>query len=427
VDSKLSQRDYTPVKLLKSLHPRLKDFMSDLTPSARRSGHFLEPSTGTLQALLFGFRLTTAVSLALFIAFYLELDNPYWAGTSACIVCQPILGSSTLKGVFRMIGTVVGAIAAVVLTAAFPQDRIFFLLAMLLWISICSFVSTLLRNFAAYAAMLAGYTLVIIASTSIGAPDQVFEIAVGRASEICVGIVCGTLVIALTDLGNAPQCLSTLLSHLIMETAGHLADVLNNAGSPGSENLEKRRKLIARTAELDPVIDQATGESPELLHRRTVLHAAMNGLFGALSGTRIVETHLHTVSPGEAARVARIALDRLPPDWAAQPSGPWLPQTALGRAGYASVVRTFLRLGTGDLSLRLTASGSADVAAGLAAAANGLTLLNDPANARDLSGPLGLFVADYLPALVMPSECFWESALRFCSGYSPSGSTDSRP
>jgi hypothetical protein len=52
------------------------------------------------------------------------LDNAYWAGTSAAIVCQPRLGASLSKGSFRMIGTVLGAVAIVVLTACFPQSRI---------------------------------------------------------------------------------------------------------------------------------------------------------------------------------------------------------------------------------------------------------------------------------------------------------------
>jgi uncharacterized membrane protein YccC len=41
--------------------------------------------------LLFGLRPWASVSLALFVAFWLELDNPFWAGTSAAIVCQPQL------------------------------------------------------------------------------------------------------------------------------------------------------------------------------------------------------------------------------------------------------------------------------------------------------------------------------------------------
>jgi uncharacterized membrane protein YccC len=355
--------------------------------------------------LLFGLRLTTAVSLALFTAFYLELDNPYWAGTSACIVSQPIVGSSMLKGVFRMIGTGVGAVFAVILTAAFPQDRTAFLFAMLLWISFCSFMSTLLRNFAAYAVMLAGYTLVIIAGTSIAAPDQVFEIAVGRASEICVGIVCGTLVIALTDLGNSPQRLATLFSDLIAETAGHLSEILSRVGSKNPETSATRRELIARTAALDPIVDQAAGESPELLQRRSVLHAAMNGLFGALSGARIVETHLRSVPEAAARRIAHIISDCLPPDWADR-GVQSLQHTTLDPGENVQVVRNLLRLGRTNVSLRLTATGSADVAAGLAVAANGVMLLNDPARARDLSRPSGLFVADYLPALINGFRAF---------------------
>src|ERR1700726_513288 len=35
--------------------------------------------------LLFGLRLWASVCLALYIAFWLELDNAYWAGTSAAI------------------------------------------------------------------------------------------------------------------------------------------------------------------------------------------------------------------------------------------------------------------------------------------------------------------------------------------------------
>jgi len=73
--------------------------------------------------LLFAVRLWASVCLALFVAFWLELDNPFWAGTSAAIVCQPQLGASLRKGWFRMIGTVIGATMIVVLTAFFPQDR----------------------------------------------------------------------------------------------------------------------------------------------------------------------------------------------------------------------------------------------------------------------------------------------------------------
>jgi uncharacterized membrane protein YccC len=68
-------------------------------------------------ALVFGLRLWASVCLALYVAFWLELDNAYWAGTSAALMCQPHLGASLRKGWFRMIGTVVGAVWIVALSA----------------------------------------------------------------------------------------------------------------------------------------------------------------------------------------------------------------------------------------------------------------------------------------------------------------------
>src|SRR5882672_2610266 len=136
--------------------------------------------------LLFALRMWASVCLALYVAFSLDLDNPYWAGTSAAIVCQPQLGASLRKGWFRMIGTVAGAIMIVVLTACFPQDRFAFLALLALWCALCAFAATALRNFASYSAALAGYTAVIIAANILGAtggpsPD-VFMLAVWRAT-----------------------------------------------------------------------------------------------------------------------------------------------------------------------------------------------------------------------------------------------------
>jgi uncharacterized membrane protein YccC len=163
-------------------------------------------------ALLFGLRLWVAVSLALYVAFWLELDNAYWAGTSAAIVCQPSLGASLRKASFRMMGTVVGAVAIVILTACFPQNRLGFLLGLALWGAACGLLATLLRNFAAYSAALAGYTAAIIASDELGAVGgangDAFMLAITRASEICIGIICAGVVLAGTDFGGARRRLA---------------------------------------------------------------------------------------------------------------------------------------------------------------------------------------------------------------------------
>jgi uncharacterized membrane protein YccC len=61
------------------------------------------------------------------------------------------------KGWFRTVGTVIGAAMSVVLVACFPQDRILFLGSLAVLGAGCAFVATLLRNFAPYAAALAGW------------------------------------------------------------------------------------------------------------------------------------------------------------------------------------------------------------------------------------------------------------------------------
>ena len=156
--------------------------------TASHAERFAAASRAVVPSLLFGLRLWASVSLALYVAFWLELDNPYWAGTSAAIVCQPQLGASLRKGWFRMIGTVIGAAMSVVLVACFPQDRILFLGGLAVWGAACAFAATLLRNFASYAAALAGYTAAIIAGDLFGAVGGVdanaaFLLAVARATR----------------------------------------------------------------------------------------------------------------------------------------------------------------------------------------------------------------------------------------------------
>src|ERR1700674_3491898 len=192
--------------------------------SPRLRGNLPDALSAAGAPLLFSIRLWASVCLALFIAFSLDLDNPFWAGASAAIVCQPQLGASLRKGWFRMIRTLAGATMIVVLTAWFPQDRIGFVGLLAVWGGICAFTATLLRNFASYGAALAGYTAAIIAADTLGAtggpsPD-VFMLAVWRSSEICIGIVCAGIVLAGTDLGGAQRLLAASFTNLAAEIAG---------------------------------------------------------------------------------------------------------------------------------------------------------------------------------------------------------------
>jgi fusaric acid resistance family protein len=90
-------------------------------------------ASSAMPRIMFGLRLWVSVCLALLVAYWLQLDDAYWAGTSASIVAQPGLGASLQKGRYRAIGTVVGAVVIVLLTALFPQNHVGFLLSLTLW------------------------------------------------------------------------------------------------------------------------------------------------------------------------------------------------------------------------------------------------------------------------------------------------------
>jgi uncharacterized membrane protein YccC len=366
--------------------------------------------------LLFGVRLWASVCLALYVAFWLELDNAYWAGTSAAIVCQPHLGASLRKGSFRMIGTVVGAVAIVVLTACFPQDRAPFLVGLALWGAGCALVATLLRNFAAYAAALAGYTVAIIASDQLGATGgpngQAFMLAVYRASEICIGIVCADVVLAATDLGGARRRLAALFAAISAEITSRFTGTLVVAGAEFEKTQTIRRELVRRVIALDPVIDEAFGESSQLRYYSPVSQRAVDGLLAALAGWRTTAVLLAR-SPNERARQeASAVLSRVPEELRPQPEQDeptlWAADPTRLLQACDAAIRRLVGLPAGTPSLRLLTDQTAEVLAGISLALNGLAvLIADPARPGPRSrGVRRLRIPDWLPALVNAGRAF---------------------
>jgi uncharacterized membrane protein YccC len=383
--------------------------------SPRFSRNLIDGLSAAREPLLFSVRLWASICLALFVAFWLELDNPFWAGTSAAIVCQLQLGASLRKGWFRMIGTAVGATMVVVLTALFPQDRIVYLALLALWCGLCVFVATVLRNFASYAAALAGYTAAIIAADNLGAtggasPD-VFLLAVTRASEICIGIVCAGIVLAGTDLGSAQRRLAASFADLAAEIAGRFARMLTLAGRQLPDTQTERRELIRRVIELDPVIDQLLGESSQVRYHSPTLQAAVYGLFRALDGWRGVATHLNRLPHDKDRVAAHNILRSIPPELrsARDQDTParWMADPMALRRACAEAAQTLVALPAGTPLLRLLNDESAKVVGGMLRAFEGLALLVDaPDRPRPARRGFQVAASDWLPPLVNAARVF---------------------
>ena len=152
---------------------------------------------GEGRAWIFVFKTFVAAMLALWIAFRLGFDSPRSSMLTVFIVAQPQTGLVLAKSFWRVVGTLAGCLATFVLVGLFAQQRELFLLAMSVWVGLCTAGAALYRNFRAYAFVLAGYTACLIGFPSALHPEITFNTAVFRVSEVLLGILCAGLV---TDL-----------------------------------------------------------------------------------------------------------------------------------------------------------------------------------------------------------------------------------
>ncbi|MFO5839198.1 FUSC family protein, partial [Klebsiella pneumoniae] len=103
-----------------------------------------------------------AMCLALSIAYALDLDEPYWAMTSAAVVSFPTVGGVISKSFGRIAGSLLGACAALLLAGHTLNDPWLFLFSISGWLALCTWACALFTNNVAYAFQLAGYTCAFI-------------------------------------------------------------------------------------------------------------------------------------------------------------------------------------------------------------------------------------------------------------------------
>ena len=374
------------------------------TISKSRGASLVEWLREATPAVLFSLRLWASVCLTYYVTFALQLSDPTWAVTTAAIVCTPVLGASLRKAFFRMIGTVLGAIGIVILAALVRQDRIGFLVGLALWCAVSAFVATLLRNFAAYAAALSGYTAAILASDVLGpvgtTGGDVTFLAINRAIEICVGILCAGVVLALTDLGHSRRKLASELASLSTAIMDGFVDCFLTASLDFTQFQGLRRDLLRRIIALDPTIDAAIGEASDLRYRSPVLQRAVSGLVETISAWRKAAYQFALNRNPTTERDARAVYNELPRDRLSPDASGSAKTPAELRAACCSAVRSLTRFNAETPSQRLLADSAAQGMLGMARALNGLTGVVDPGDMIPIRGTARLRVPDWLPPSV---------------------------
>ena len=241
------------------------------------------------QKFFYAARSVIACMAALWLAFYLQLDSPYWAGMTVWMVAQPTPGMAMSRGYYRFVGSIAGSLMGLMLIAFFAQTPELFIVALALWVSGMTVAANLLRNFRAYGAVLAGFTAAIVALGSYTNPNHTFYIAFARGSATCIGIASITFIILLL----APH-------QAYPKTRNRLREALGRAGTraalPPTALTEQRMAigtpLIAELIALDAEIEFAAAESPEFRIHADTARSIVAHVFGAIAAKRSMDFRL---------------------------------------------------------------------------------------------------------------------------------------
>jgi uncharacterized membrane protein YccC len=216
-------------------------------------------------AWAFALRIWAAMMVALYAAFWLQLESASSAAVTVGILALQTRGQAYEKAFYRVLATVVGVVASFVIAGLFPQSRELFLIGFAAWLGLCVYVGGLLDGNRAYGAVLSGYTVAVVAVAQIDSPQNVFTTGVNRGAAIVVGIAALALV---SDVFAAPDVHPGLIGKL---TDAH-------------QRVRAFALAILRGESAHPI------HSANLLREITALHPDITALVAKVSAARALSS-----------------------------------------------------------------------------------------------------------------------------------------
>ena len=155
-----------------------------------------------LSAWAFAGRTWLALVLALYIAFWLQLESPATSALTVAVLAFPWRGQGLEKAVYRVFATLIGLTAAIVIIGTFNQTGWLLIAVLAGWVGICVYASSLFDGFRSYAAVLCIITVCLVAIEPLDTPQNVFDLAHERGAAILIGILSTTFI---NDILFAPD------------------------------------------------------------------------------------------------------------------------------------------------------------------------------------------------------------------------------
>ena len=181
---------------------------------------------------MFSIKTFAGAMLALWIALRIGLDRPYWAMATAYIVAQPLTGAMRSKAAYRLLGTLIGAVACIVLVPNLVNAPELLIAALSLWIGGCIYFAVLDRTPRSYVFLLAGYSVALIGFPIVDSPDTVWDVVLSRVEEITLGIVCTTLIGSIVFPRPLGPALTARLDNWMQDAADWTLDMLSGLRKP---------------------------------------------------------------------------------------------------------------------------------------------------------------------------------------------------
>ncbi len=199
-----------------------------------------------LRDWVFSVKTFAGAMVALWIALRVGLDRPYWAMATAYIVAQPLTGAMRSKSAYRFYGTVLGAVAVLVLIPNLVDAPELLLAALSVWIGGCIYFAVLDRTPRSYVFLLAGYSVALIGFPIVDLPGTVWDVVLARVEEITLGIVCTTVIGSIVFPNPLGPALTARLDSWIRNAADWTTGVLS--GAPEDATTAAARRGVAGDA-----------------------------------------------------------------------------------------------------------------------------------------------------------------------------------
>ncbi|MGL4961017.1 MAG: FUSC family protein [Inquilinus sp.] len=225
-----------------------------------------------LRSWAFGIRIWIAMVVALAAGFWLQLEAPSTAAITVAILAAPTRGPALEKACYRLLATVLGVTAAIVIAGLFSQTRDLMLAGFAAWLGLCVYAAGVLDGNRAYAAVLSGYTVAIVAIEQLDTPHLVFETAVARGAAIVVGVAAVAVVNDLLATPDSHPWLAAQLAAIHRRVRDYAKAVLRDEATDAATPAGLLRDIAALHPELASLAtESATGPVRSAAARSTAV------------------------------------------------------------------------------------------------------------------------------------------------------------